>query len=466
MTTGNTYKSAMSYIPMTTLDTFFTPQSVAIIGASHTPGERGYEVLKSVKNSFTGQIYPVNPNIAELQGLTTYSSILIIEAEIELAIICSPVEEVRDVLKECVKKDVKGVVIMSSGFSEKDKTQLEKDILTIKKSAKMRIMGPSCLGTYTKELDMLFLPKERLKRPGDGYISFITQSGAVGATIMDLIAGEGVGINKFVSIGSRLDVEEIELLKYFGDDLKTRCIIMYIESTEKGKELIETAKKIVPNKPIIVLKAGKTAEGKEAIETHTGHTTVGSKVYSAAFRQAGIIEVDTTEDLLDYARILANQPTLKKNRLGIITDSGGFGILAADEAARLNFEIPEISKETKKKLRTLPSHVTRKNPLDLSSDATAERYEIAMEALFKDESVDAVVCIALLQIPTLEERIIDVIRESKLHPKPISVCMSGSEYTRKFATQLEGYGIPVYPTPERAVRALKVLLRYAKIIKQ
>jgi len=241
---------------------------------------------------------------------------------------------------------------------------------------------------------------------------------------------------------------------------------MYVESTQHGRALIETAKKIIKSKPIIILKAGKGEAGIKAAETHSGHFSSRAKIYSAAFQQAGIIEARTTAELFDYAKSLANQPIMKNNKIGIITDAGGFGVLAIDQSLEIGLEIPELAKETIKAMKKLPSHILKQNPLDLGADANADRYQIALNAILKDKNIHGIVCIALLQTPTLEERVINVIRESKLHGKPITVCMTGSEYTKKFAIRLEKYGIPVYSTPERAVKAIRVLLEYNKILKR
>ena len=451
---------------MITLDPLFEPKSIAIVGASRNPGEIGYEVLKNVKNSFQGQIYPINPEVTEIENITSYSSILNVEDPIDLAIILNKGKEVSTILADCVKINVKAAVIVSSDFSEKERIKLNDDIKKLKKSSKMRILGPSSMGIFHKDLDMLYLPKERLKRPSEGYISFITQSGGIGATLMDLAAGEGVGINKFIAVGKAIDINEIELLEYFGQDMQTRCIIMYLESTQNGKELIEHAKEIVKNKPIIILKAGKEEQGLAAVEQHHGAASSTSKIYSAAFKQAGIIEAKTTEELFDFAKTLANQPILKNNKIGIITNAGGFGVLAADEASRLGLTLEPLNKDTIKLMKSLPSHIRKENPLDLGGDANADTYQTALNALLKEKDISGIICIALLQTPTLEERVITAIRESKLHGKPITVCITGSEYTKRLATRLESYGVPVYSTPEKAVRSLNVLLKYNKILKK
>jgi acyl-CoA synthetase (NDP forming) len=360
-------------------------------------------------------------------GLTCYPSVLNVEEPIDLAVIVVPAQVVKESLTDCIKKKIKAAVIISSGFSEIGQKDLELELKMMCKD-KIRLIGPNCLGIYKKNLDMLFLPRKRLKRPADGSISFITQSGAFGAALLDMVADEGVGISKFISIGNKIDVEEVELLKYLDRDLETRCIALYIETIENGLELIETARKIVKKKPIVVFKAGKTSKGAEAVASHTGKLATKPEVYSAVFKQAGMIEAQTTEELFDYAKSLADQPILNGNKIAIVTDGGGFGIVAADQAVLSGFELPELSKEALKVIKNaLPAYGIAKNPVDLIGDSNSEIYEKVLGAVFKDPNINGVVVIALLQIPTLEETITDVLRDCKIHGKPFTVCSAGGQ---------------------------------------
>jgi acyl-CoA synthetase (NDP forming) len=330
-----------------------------------------------------------------------------------------------------------------------------------------QILTHNCLGIYQKGLDMLFFPRERLKRPLEGSIAFITQSGAFGSVLLDLLSYEGVGISKFISIGNKIDVDEIELLNYLERDVATRSIAIYLESTEKGRELVQTARRVVRHKPIVCFKAGKTAKGLEAVLSHTGALAGPAEIYSAAFRQAGIIEAKTTEQLFDFAKALAKQPALPDNRIAIITDGGGFGIVATDTAIQAGLELPALADETIRALRSfLPKHAIAANPVDLTGDATAERYQKALEVVFKDQNISGVVCIALLQIPTLSDDIIDILRDCKMYGKPLTVCCCGGNWTMERARKLEAFGIPVYPTAERAVMAMAALRDYGQILRR
>jgi acyl-CoA synthetase (NDP forming) len=365
---------------------------------------------------------------------------------------------------ECIKKKIAGVVIISSGFSEIGEKGKELELEKLKKS--IRILGPNCIGTFVPNvMDMMFLDRKRLKRPPDGSTGLITQSGAVGSALIDLASNEGIGISKFASIGNKVDIDEVELLEYFNKDVQTRCIALYIESIKRGKDFINVCKKIT--KPIVVFKAGKTQKGNEAVLSHTGAMAGSGEVYSSAFKQAGIIEAESVEDIFDFSKILSSQPNLKDGKIAIITNGGGFGVIATDYAIKNGLEIVKLSKETESSLKKfLPKYATTNNPVDLTGDANSERYRRAIEAVMKDKEVSGVICIALFQIPTLEDDIIDVLGDSKIHGKPIVVCATGGAYTMERVKKLEKMGIPVYATPERAVRAMKILYEHGKISKK
>ncbi len=448
---------------MLALDVLFKPRSVAVIGASRTHGKIGYAILDSIKRSFSGKIYPINPEASEIMGLMAYPSVLNVEEPIDLAVIAVKAEKIKDVIIECKKKKIKAAIIITSGFGEIGNKEGELELKKIGKD--IRLLGPNCVGVMApKEIDTLFMPYERLKRPKEGGIGFISQSGAFGTALIDLAASEGVGISKFVSVGNQIDINETEMVEYLGKDPSTRAIVIYLESIIDGNAFVSAAKKVSKLKPIVAIKAGKTKAGAEAAISHTGSLAGEAQVYSAAFEQAGIIEAKNTEEIFDYAKALANQPPLKDGKIAIVTDGGGFGILAADAAESCGLELVKLDEKSLSGLRQfLPAYASLKNPIDLTGDSTTERYQKALDIVFKDKNVSGVVVIALLQIATLDEKIIDVLRDCKMYGKPFVVCATGGEYTQERARKLESYGIPVYPTPERAVKALCALCDYGKI---
>lgn len=448
-------------------DKFFNPKSVAVIGASRTQGKLGYTILENLKSSFKGPIYPINPNADEILGLKSYPSVIDVEEPIDHAVIVVPAEMVKKVVEEGIKKKISVFTIISSGFSEIGEKERELDLKNLCEKKKIRIIGPNCIGIYKKDLDMIFFPKKRLKRPSEGSISFITQSGAFGSILLDIMANEGVGISKFISIGNKVDVDEIDLINYLEKDLSTRCIAIYLESIRDGSEFIKTARRVVNTKPIVCFKAGKTEKGTEAVASHTGSLAGSAAVYSSAFKQAGIIEAKLSEEIFDFSKILANQPVMKDNKIAVVTDGGGFGIVATDTAISCGLELPSLENATIKSLRSfLPTYASVKNPIDITGDATVERYQRTMEAVLKDSNIAGVACIALMQLPTLDDTIIDVLKDCKVFGKPITVCSAGSDFIIERNRKIEAYGIPVYPTPERAVKALSVLYEYGKVLKR
>jgi acetyl coenzyme A synthetase (ADP forming)-like protein len=452
------------------LDCFFTPSSVAVIGASHTPGKIGHEILKNFVEGYEGKVYPINPNLEPILGLKVYPSIKRVPDKIDLAIIAIPAPKVPKVLKECVEKRVKGVIIISAGFSEigEKGKKLEEKLKRIIERKRIRVLGPNVIGVYDSfsKVDTLFLSRERLKRPSQGNVAFISQSGAVGSTILDWFASEGIGISKFISYGNAMDVNEVDLLEYLEKDEKTKVIVAYLEGIKsEGKRFIEVLKRVTKRKPVIILKAGKTAKGMKAVMSHTGSLAGSAEVYSAIFRQAGAIEANNWEELLDYAKAFSTQPLPKGKSLLIITDGGGFGVLAADEAERQNLDLKELPKPVKKVLRKkFPPWVILSNPLDLTGDATVERYRDAIK-----ESInyyDGIVAITLFQVPTLDESIVYMLAVAKKFGKPLLCCASGGEFTKNLSKKIEAFGVPVYSTPERAIKAFAALVNYANLKKR
>ncbi len=449
------------------IEKFFSPSSVAIIGASHTKGKVGYAVAENfVRESFKGRVYAVNPDTTPIVGLPTYKSVLEIPDTIDLAVVVVPAVFVAKVLKDCAKKKISSVIIISSGFSETGKQgeKLEQELKTILKKSKMNVIGPNCVGVYdsSTNVDTLFLSLDRLKRPKQGSIAFVSQSGAVGSTILDWLAAEGVGISKFISYGNGVDVNETSLIEYLAKDEKTKVIALYLEGIKSdGKEFMKVAKKVSKIKPIVVLKAGKTSKGSKAVASHTGSLAGSERIFAAVFKQTGIIEAQNWEELVDFSKAFAMQPLPKSDKLAIVTNGGGYGVLATDEAERLNLELPEPSDQLKKSLqKKLPAYVSFHNPLDITGDATTERYKIALEEILHE--FDGAVVITLMQVPTLDSRITDVIISMKKLGKPMLCCMTGSEFTERAEKILESNDIPVYQTPERAVRTFSALVYYAK----
>jgi len=453
------------------MKSFFSPQSVAIIGASHTPGKLGSVIFENFVKGFGGRVYPVNVDPTPILGREVFPSIKQIPEKIDLAVIAIPSLAVPKVLKECVEKKIESVIIISAGFSEigKEGKELEEKCKKIIKGKKTRVIGPNVIGIYdsSTNVDTLFLSRERMGRPKQGSISFISQSGAVGSTILDWLSEEKIGISKFISYGNAMDVNETDLIEFLAKDEKTKVIVVYLEGIKsEGKKFIETVKRVTKKKPVIILKSGKTEKGARAVASHTGSLAGSAKIYSSVFKQTGVIEANSWEELFDFARAFS-QPLPKNNRVAIITDGGGFGVLATDECERQNLQLAEPSEKLKNSLKKrFPPYVILHNPIDLTGDATAERYRVAMEECLSSNEYDGIIAITLFQVPTLEEKITDILIEMKKFKKPILCCATGGRFTRRLTEILESNGLSVYPSPERAVRSFNSLVKYANWLKK
>ncbi|MEM2955000.1 MAG: CoA-binding protein, partial [Candidatus Nanoarchaeia archaeon] len=408
------------------LDKFFRPKTVAVIGASRDQTKIGHVIFRNlVEGGFKGEVFPVNPNAKKLLGFKCYSNVRQIKEKIDLAIISIPAELVPKSLEECGKKRIGCAIIISGGFKEIGRNDLEEKIIEIAKKYNIRIIGPNCLGVFDPHtgMDTVFLPRFKLGRPKEGNIAFITQSGAVGSVVIDWMARKGYKISKFVSYGNACDVDEADLIEYLAQDKKTKVICAYFEGIKEGKKFLEIAKKLSNKKPIIVLKGGITNEGIKAVSSHTGSLAGSFEVYSAVFKQTGIIQAYDIEEVFDYARTLSSLPKPNGNRVQIITDGGGFGILLTDHIIKNGLALASMSEERVEELRKqMPEYVVIKNPIDLTGDADTERYRIALEVAIEDPNVDIIGLIVLLQVPKLGGEVVDtIINIFKTSKKPIFV---------------------------------------------
>jgi len=450
------------------LNKFFNPKSVAIIGASENPKKFGHVILKNyTEMGFIGKIYPINPTCDSILGIKCKKSVLDIEEPVDSAVIVVPPEVANYALRECVKKGIEAVTMITAGYREIGGKGIarEEKLKSIIKGTKTRIVGPNCIGIYDPlgKVDTLFLPDYKLKRPGAGSIAFISQSGAFALSLLDWAATEDIGISHFVSYGNRVDVDEIDLLNYLKDDPNTKAIAMYVEGVRDGRKFLEALKKTTAKKPVVVLKAGKSDSGKKAVQSHTGSLAGSYDVFRGAIRQGGATEAENTEELFDFCRVLAYQPVPKGDRIAVITNGGGFGVMCADSIEKKKMRLAELSKETIDAVSAVmpKEYSTVHNPLDLIGDADTKRYDVAINSAIKDPNVDGIIIVTLLQTATLGPEIVDIIVSANdTSKKPIIVSASGGEYTQLLLRSLEKDEIPAYPSPERAVNAMKTLIEY------
>ncbi len=441
------------------LENIFNPQSIAIIGASEEPKTVGAGLVKNLLNSGKS-IYCVNPFKDKVFGMNAFDKISNIKEKVDLAIIAVPAKLVLEIVEDCAKKKVKGIIIVSSGFGETGEQgkEIEERIKEIVDKANIPLIGPNCLGiiNLNKGLNASFAPIT----PQKGNIALLSQSGALVDALIDKSTEDDLGFSKIVSYGNEAQIGLSQMLLYLKKDKDTDVILLYLEGIKNGKEFFSVAKEVAKEKPIVVLKSGKSKSGERAISTHTGSLAGGYEVYKAVFKQTGLIEVDSIEELLDTGKALAFQKRFK-NGIGIITNGGGLGVLAADYCESLGVEIKELSKETIEKLdKELEKVLIKRNPLDILGDASPERYEVAIRNVLEQKDINAIVVIQAMQIMTEAEKNAKIIVElkNKFPSKIIICCFVGNVLIKKAVDYLEENKIPNYSDPKRAIRVIKSLI--------
>ncbi len=446
------------------LEGFFYPKTVALIGATDKATKPGKAILENLSH-FNGAVYPVNPKRETLLGHRCFASVAEVPEEIDLAIVALPatlVEREVDALKE---KGVRKLVIISSGYAEAGDpgAQVQRRIAEKIRQYGMRVIGPNALGIFNTDngLDTFFVSRERVSRPVAGRLSIISQSGAIAVILMEALARDGIGIAKAVNYGNRIDVDDADCLDYLADDPKTGSVAMYMESVADGQRFLRAAKNFASKKPLVVWKAGKFETGAAAVASHTATLAGRYGLYQAAIRQAGAIEADGFDHMVDAAKAVSIMDyPCAGNRLLIVTNGGGLAVAAADQASQEGFIMPRVPEEIREKLRhAFPPFFVRNNPIDITGSGKDEDYYTALkEAL---PSYDAAVVIVLMGATTVTEAATEMIARACHEAKrPVTCCMlQGLGYTREAMSALLKLGIPVYPSPERAVRALVALRR-------
>jgi len=448
------------------LDKVFSPHRVAVIGASDTPTSVGYTVLHNLIGSgFRGVVYPVNPKRESVQGIEAHDSIPSLPHPPDLAVICTPARTVPGIVRECGEAGTRGIVIISAGFREigQEGRQLEQQVL--EEHAKfdgMRILGPNCLGIIVPGISLN--ASFAAATPKKGHIGFISQSGALCTSVLDWAVDEGIGFSYFVSVGNMLDVNIADLIDYFGSATETQSIILYVESITEAREFMSAARAFARTKPIVAFKAGRFAESAQAAASHTGAMVGVDAVYAAAFQRAGIERIFQIEDMFDCAELLARQNPAKGERLAIITNAGGPGVMTTDALIDRDGKLATFSDETMAKLgESLPPFWSHGNPIDVLGDAPPERFAKALEIVLEDGGVDAVLVILTPQAmtdPTATARAVGQVASQA--SKPVLAAWMGGHTVSDGTDLLTKAGIPTYNTPEKAVRAFMHLVSYAR----
>ena len=445
------------------LDVLFAPRSVAVVGASERPGSVGRTVLWNlISNPFGGTVYPINPNRPNVLGIKACPSLKALPEPVDLAVIVTPAPTVPGVIRECAELGVRGAIILSAGFKETgpEGARLEAEVLQVARAAGMRILGPHCLGVMRPPTGLNATFAGAMARPGN--VAFVSQSGALLTAILDWSVREAVGFSAFVSVGSMLDVGWGDLIDFLADDPRTRSILLYMESIGDARAFLSAAREVALTKPIIVIKAGRTAQAAQAAASHTGSLTGSDEVLSAAFRRSGVLRVDSIADLFYMAETLARQPRPAGRRLAILTNAGGPGVLATDALVAGGGELAVLGEQTRGALDgVLPPQWSHGNPVDILGDADPERYAKALEVVAKDANSDGLLVILTPQDMTEPTKTAERLKAfAKLPGKPLLASWMGGAAAAAGERILNDAGIPTFGYPDTAARIFNYMWRY------
>lgn len=453
------------------MENFFTPQSVALVGASATPGKVGNSVLDSLaKHDYKGKVYPINPKAEEILGIKCYPAVDAVPDAVDLVVVCVDLSVTAPVLEQCARKGVHNVVIVSGGGKELggERAAYEAQVKELSEKHKIRIIGPNCIGMFNaaNRLDCAFQGQERMVRAKLGNVALLSQSGTMGISFLE--SADSFGLSKMVSYGNRSDVDEADMIWYLANDPQTKVIALYVEGFGDGRKFIETAKQVMKEKkkPVVIWKSGRTEAGAKQAASHTGSLGGSNAIIMGAFKQAGIISVDSYQELVAVTKALAWQPAAKGNRAAMCSNGAGPMIGAIDHFERLGLELAKVSQKTLDEMKAHfpPTYVIGKgNPADVTGGANAEDYRYTIEKFYEDPNVDIVMPWFVFQDDPLEETIIDHLANfSKQQKKPLLVGGNGGPYTAKISALIEKQGVPVYDDLRDWVAAASALAQWGK----
>jgi acetyltransferase len=447
---------------------FFSPKTVAVIGATENPGTVGRTLFWNLVSSpFGGTVYPVNPKRPNVLGVKAYKSVSDIPEQVDLAVIITPPPSIPGIIKECGENGVRGAIVISAGFKEigPEGAALEQKLLEEAQKANIRVVGPNCLGVMSPLTGMNATFATAVARPGN--VGFISQSGALCTAVLDWSLKEMVGFSAFVSVGSMVDVGWGDLINYLGNDPKTKSIVCYMETIGNARAFLSAAREVALTKPIIVIKPGRSAAAAKAAASHTGSLTGSDEVLEAAFRRSGVLRVNNIADLFYMAEVLSKQPSPKGPRLTIVTNAGGPGVLATDALIMGGGELTEITDETMEKLNAVcPPTWSHNNPIDIIGDASPERYAKTIEIVAKDPNSDGLLVILTPQAMTDPTQIAEHLKPlAKLEGKPVLASWMGGVDVAAGEAILNRANIPTFPYPDTAARAFNYMWQYSYNLK-
>lgn len=450
------------------LDAIFRPRSIAVIGASRRPGSIGHEILHNlIEHDFQGVVFPVNPTARVIHSIKAYPSVLDIPDPVDLAVVVVPYRQVLSVVEECGRKGVRGLVVITAGFREVGGEGIAREEALIQsvRAYDMQLVGPNCMGVINTEptvsMNATFAPTF----PPPGPIAIVSQSGALGVTILDHARELGLGVSMFVSVGNKSDVSGNKLIEYWSRDPGTKLIVMYNESFGDPRRFTRLARRITKEKPILAVKAGRTPTGARAASSHTGALAGTDVAVDALFEQCGVIRATTLEELFDFAMAFSNQPVPRGDRVAIITNAGGPGILTADACESLGLVIAPLAEETRSRLRAeVAEEASVQNPVDLIASADAAVYRIALDIVLHDPNVDAAIAIFVPPVQVDTGAVATGIAEivGRHEDKTVLACLMGKKGVHGGMTELKRHNIPAFMFPESAARALAAMVRYRR----
>ncbi len=457
---------------MKNLQSILSPRSVAVVGATNRPNSIGLAVFQNLlRGCYKGVLYPVNPSSRSVAGVRAYPSLSDIPDEVDMAVLIVPPQFISKIIDEAAEKGVMGLTVITAGFKEigGKGLELEEQIKQQVNSLNLRMVGPNCLGVINTAPDISMNASFAQRMPKQGNLAFISQSGALCTAVLDYAESRNIGFSKFVSFGNKADVNEIDLLRYLGQDPLTEVIAMYLEDITDGRAFIETARDIIftSNKPMLAVKSGRSPEGAKAAASHTGSLAGSDIAYDALFRQSGIIRVDTMNELFDSAFAFANQPVPKGRNIAIVTNAGGPGIMATDAAIRNGLNLARFKDETTAKIwKHVPPTANVSNPIDTIGYAPHDHFGAVIKAVLDDENVDGAVVMltpaAITDIMETAQIIPKAIAETN---KPVLCSFMGVVDVSEGANYLQKHKIPVYAFPENPMRAMSHLAEYAELRK-
>jgi acetate---CoA ligase (ADP-forming) len=455
------------------LNELLNPRSIAVIGATNTPGRVGRIIFEQLLR-FQGPVYPVNIREKEILGRKSYEHVEVLPETVDLAVIAIKAESAVRVAHDCARKGIPKLIIVAGGFSESGEKgrALEEWLVSITKNTGTRILGPNTLGLFLphNQLDTIFVDHGDKALAGGGGVAFISQSGSVGTEALGLASNTGFGLRAFVGMGNKCDLDELDFLSWFGQDPETTCLAFYIESLSQGRKFLEHARQTSLIKPVVVLKAGRSEAGADAVSSHTGRLAGSDRVVGGAFRQYGVQRVFDDEELCDAAKTLSGLPPAQGNRVAILTPAGGYGVMGADHVEMTRggtrLEMAKLSNKTQEQIcKASFSFASCRNPVDLTAGANDRMIGDALSAIIDDDGVDIVICTAFFSPPSITDGLVESIASrARDSQKPVIVFTQYGPFTDSYLRQFHREGIVGFPSIRRAVRAAGFLVERAGIL--